>query len=136
MKTTFGLTYAQAEAVENDIVDDKTIVNVEVKEEPDDDEDDPEGKILASSYTRSGRLSRPPRTIAPNVSVGTTVGSILDMPNLPPPPPPPDFSKLETRARRKFTVPDKYRCRVCHKIYLGKLSIILFCLYFMQSNDT
>ena len=118
LKNTFGLTYAQAEAVENDIVDDKTIVNVELKEEP--DEDDEAGQVLASSYTRSGRLSRPPRTIVPNVTtLGTPVGSILDMPNLPPPPPPPELSKLEPKSRRKFTVPDKYRCRVCHKIYLG-----------------
>ena len=66
---------------------------------------------------------RPPRTIVPNISginIGTTVGSILDStPYLPPPPPPPDMLKIEPKARRKFNVPAKYRCRVCHKIYLG-----------------
>ena len=54
------------------------------------------------------------------INIGTTVGSILDStPYLPPPPPPQDMLKIEPKARRKFNVPAKYRCRVCHKIYLG-----------------
>ena len=54
------------------------------------------------------------------INIGTTVGSILDStPYLPPPPPPPDMLKIEPKARRKFNVPAKYRCRVCNKIYLG-----------------
>ena len=111
LKQQFGLTIAQAAALESDIVDDKQIVEVEVK-----DEDD----VLSTSRTRSGRLSRPPRTIVPNPN--TSVGSILDFPNLPPPPPPPDpldLKQIEPKARRKFTVPLKFRCRVCQKIYLG-----------------
>ena len=86
LKEQFGFTMAQAQALESDIVDDKTIVEVEVKDE--NEEDDGEG-VLSSSRTRSGRLSRPPRTIVPNLIPNTSVGSILDMPNLPPPPPPP-----------------------------------------------
>ena len=30
-----------------------------------------------------------------------------------------DLSQIEPKGRRKFTVPAKYRCRVCNKIYLG-----------------
>ena len=63
LKSQFGLTEAQAQAVETDIVDDKTIVKVEVKgEDPEigiiGEDIDEEGKILSTSYTRSGRLSK------------------------------------------------------------------------------
>jgi hypothetical protein len=125
LKSEFGLTEAQAQAVEKDIVDDN-VVEVEVKEEIDEEEAE---KVLAASRTRSGRISRPPRTIVPNIdlvsslanasttgTISTTLGSILDLPNLPPPPP---VDNIEPKARRKFNVPAKYRCRVCNKIYLG-----------------
>ena len=61
LKSQFGLTEAQAQAVETDIVDDKTIVRVEVKDEDPEigiigEDIDEEGKILSTSYTRSGRL--------------------------------------------------------------------------------
>jgi hypothetical protein len=63
LKSQFGLTEAQAQAVETDIVDDKTIVKVEVKDEDPEigiigEDIDEEGKILSTSYTRSGRLSK------------------------------------------------------------------------------
>ena len=49
--------------METDIVDDKTIVKVEVKDEDPEigiigEDIDEEGKILSTSYTRSGRLSK------------------------------------------------------------------------------
>ena len=64
LKAQFGLTEAQSQEVETDIVDDKSIVKVEVKDEIsevgiiDEDMMDEEGKILSTSYTRSGRLSK------------------------------------------------------------------------------
>ena len=122
LKSQFGLTIAQAQSFEHDIVDDKTIIKVEIKDDQDRDigEDILDEGALPTSYTRSGRLSRPPRTIIPNLdNLTSTPGSILDLPNLPPPPPPPDMLRIEPKARRKFTVPDKFRCRVCNKIYLG-----------------
>ena len=62
LKSQFGLTEAQAQAVETDIIDDKTI-KVEVKDEDSEigivgEDIDEEGKILSTSFTRSGRLSR------------------------------------------------------------------------------
>ena len=83
--------------MENDIVDDK-VVKLEIKQEVSDqdmnlmhDPDEDGDTVLSTSFTRSGRLSRPPRTIVPNLTsvASATVGSILDLPNLPPPPPPP-----------------------------------------------
>ena len=63
---------------------------MKVKEEGlEDDDKGIEENVLSSSITRSGRLSRPPRTIVPNLIPNTSVGSILNFPNLPPPPPPP-----------------------------------------------
>merc|ERR1719447_460397 len=56
LKAQFGLTEAQSQEVETDIVDDKSIVKVEVKDEIsevgiiDEDMMDEEGKVLSTSY--------------------------------------------------------------------------------------
>ena len=72
LKKQFGLTGAQAKALENDVVDDKSIqekVEMNNEFEVEHNYTNYDGDTSSSSITRSGRLSKPPRNIAPNVAV-------------------------------------------------------------------
>ncbi len=87
-------------------------------------------KVLAVSRTRSGRMSRPPTQLEDdeyqyNRVVVTSSGA------LPPPSradgtdgpdPQKQLSVTPLKPKRKLSVPARYRCRVCHKTYLGKIS--------------
>ncbi len=99
LQDEFGFNKATAEAVENDIVPDERIAN----------DDNDEERVPNVSWTRSGRLSKPPP--AKDDFRSSTKAS-----NKQAEPPP---LVLEPQPKKKYEVPDRYRCRVCNKVYIG-----------------
>ena len=138
LRKEFGFSEKTANALQKDIVDDQNITHEAFRSHAVGLADDNEEKItLSSSRTRSGRVSRPPIQIdqeyKPNPFPALSQESVIKGPpaadikdttkdniekeaaitsaNIEPQPTP--------KAKRMFTVPPRYRCRVCHKMYLG-----------------
>ena len=132
---TFSL---QALKLEKDIVDDRLVKishrrdNVAFGDANDIDDDDNVDKVLSISRTRSGRMSRPPTQpddeyqyrITPSASTmlstqntvsDVTAPSVISKENVVS-----LQASLPPKPKRKLSVPPRYRCRVCHKTYLGK----------------
>ena len=112
LRKEFGFTQPQLQIVAKDIVDD----NLVSKEKAYEDEyaveidvggDSGSSEQLAISRTRSGRVSRPPAAIDEDMSA-----------KIKPKARDSEGPQVE-RVKRKLTIPDRYRCAVCHKIYLG-----------------
>ena len=114
LRKEFGFTQPQLQIVAKDIVDDKFVSREKAQDDAYAVEVDVGGsdgdvgsEQLAISRTRSGRLSRPPAAIDEDMSAKIK----------------PKTRDLEgppvERVKRKLTIPDRYRCAVCHKIYLG-----------------
>ena len=130
LKKEFGLNRAQIQFIERDVVDDRR-ERLEGGGGPDNLEDldveansptSHEERLLsnaAGTRTRSGRVTKPP---PPKDEVsyhqssakgGAESGSTKQSGEAAP------VAEAEQKPRRKFIVPNKYRCRVCNKIYLG-----------------
>ena len=130
----------QAIELEKEIVDDRVVkisnrrvVGSDASHNDDDFADaDDVGKVLSVSRTRSGRMSRPPtqhddeyqyRLATTSTSTSATqsaatsdvivVKDVTPEERIKPEPVP------VLKAKRKLSVSPRYRCRVCHKTYLG-----------------
>ena len=113
LRKEFGFTQPQLQIVAKDIVDDKLVSKEKAHEDSFAVEFDVSGdsggsgEQMAISRTRSGRVSRPPAAIDEDISAKIKPKARdLDGPQV-------------ERVKRKLTIPDRYRCAVCHKIYLG-----------------
>ena len=107
LRKEFGFTQPQLQIVANDIVDDNLVSKEKAHEDAYAVEIDVAGEQLAISRTRSGRVSRPPVAIDEDMSA-----------KIKPKARDSEGPQVE-RVKRKLTIPDRYRCAVCHKIYLG-----------------
>ncbi len=113
LKKEFGLSTAQFQSV--DLVDDRAVERSEnsgtsAGQEDDADEEGAGGEQpqVQASRTRSGRVSKPPAAIDEDISAKLKLRR-KDETHLPP----------VEKTRRKMTVPERFRCAVCNKIYLG-----------------
>jgi hypothetical protein len=128
--------FFQAIKLEKDIVDDRLVKlsNRLDASDIDDTDDGDADKVLSVSRTRSGRMSRPPTQMDDDDYQYRTASSNA-VPHIPPPTTlipsgiikdltmeeNPSFQQQPQplKPKRKLSVPPRYRCRVCHKTYLG-----------------
>ena len=119
LRKEFGLSSTELQAVSKDIVSDREAKLENAKSKLAEDENDQEvvEEIEAEhndenyqqiSRTRSGRMSKPP---APKDATVSVIDKLKRVER------PPEES--EPRPKRRFHIPERFRCRVCHKIYLG-----------------
>ncbi|TRY62872.1 hypothetical protein TCAL_15201 [Tigriopus californicus] len=114
LRKEFGLSVQQIQTLGNEIVSDRNMHYEMPTIEGDTPlgqatQEDDEAKVASSiSMTRSGRVSKPPVAKdeiqplkKPSVKISNPEG------------------EQQPRPKRRFFVPDRYRCRVCDKIYLG-----------------
>jgi len=106
----FGITNEQVVkgivSDRNAALDDLKEAAISKPEDEDDVETEEEKAAKVASRTRSGRISRPPKTEMASAKLAAANR-------------PKDTAEDEPPPKRKFTVPERFRCRVCHKIYLG-----------------
>jgi hypothetical protein len=132
LKKQFGLTKNQLQAVQKDLVDDRNAEKTEAAANIGVDVDDEEELLQQqrtsqqASKTRSGRVSRPPAAIDEDMSVLSRKTPSFSAVAARQPTGEPLLQSTDPfgrpaveKIRKKMTVPDRYRCAICQKIYLG-----------------
>ena len=101
----------------------------------DDVDDDDVNKVLSVSRTRSGRMSRPPTqhdddeyhqyrlaSTSTSASQNAATNDVIVVNDASPESMVDPLATVAApipKPKRKLSVPPRYRCRVCHKTYLG-----------------
>ena len=136
LRKEFGFSEKTANALQKDIVDDQNITQSLFHSSTIGSEDNEEKIMFSSSRTRSGRVTRPPIQIDQEFKTSTSVSTQNDLnkealvniplknnlesvPYVEKEQAPPKEQQPSQKVKRSFTVPPRYRCRVCHKMYLG-----------------
>ena len=113
IRKEFGLTSHQMQLVQKDLVDDKRAVMAEqlVDVTSLDDDDNPEVLVKPEgSRTRSGRITKPPPPKDGNLNMNKKPAEPIKEPM---------DVQIEDRPKKRFVPPDRFRCKVCNKVYLG-----------------
>jgi len=126
----------QAIKLEKEIVDDRIVkvsgrrvIGNDVADGYEDVEEDDVDKVLSVSRTRSGRMSRPPTQHDDDYQyrmppASMTQNQASDVIKDVTPEVKAELQAPTPRPKRKLSVPPRYRCRVCHKTYLGNFIFI------------
>ncbi len=129
LRKEFGLTMQELQVLDKDVVSDRDVEMEERKrqqrsreeEEGDDKAEEEEEEEAdktpppAMARTRSGRVSRPP---APR-DEEDALRNRLEQQRKAAAAAAEAAEPVEPQPKRKFHIQERYRCRVCHKIYLG-----------------